>query len=101
MVLNRCVWLGGLLLFTGCGLTSWAQLLPDTAPIPFAEITATEDGQWVYFTSVSVLKGKKENWEPETRLYRYGPDGIKLFAERGRLAPRNGGGSGRVPARRR
>lgn len=70
-----------------CGALS-AQALIRGGP-PFPEVTATEDGKWVYFTSLMVLKGEERGLFQETRLYRYGPGGVTLFAERGDRAPRN------------
>jgi len=54
----------------------------------FAQLAATDDGKQLYFTSQMALKGAASTspW-PESRLYRFGPDGVTLFAERGPLAP--------------
>ena len=61
----------------------------------FSQLAATDDGKQLYFTSQWLLKGTAAPTLPwaESRLYRYGPDGVTLFAERGNLAPRNSGGS--------
>src|SRR5271157_2869499 len=61
----------------------------------FTQLAATDDGKYLYFVSELLLRGRIQNllW-PETRLYRFGPDGVTLFAQRGRLAPQSSGGSG-------
>jgi uncharacterized protein (TIGR03437 family) len=61
----------------------------------FAQLTATDDGTRVYFTSTLLLKGvtSTTTW-PEARLYQIGPAGLTLFAQRGALAPQNTNVSG-------
>jgi uncharacterized protein (TIGR03437 family) len=63
----------------------------------FSQLAATDDGKQLYFASQLLLKGSTESLAPaEARLYRWGADGVSLFAERGALAPRNAftGGDG-------
>jgi uncharacterized protein (TIGR03437 family) len=59
-----------------------------------SQLAATDDGKQLYFTSQALLKGATQTlpWA-ESRLYRYGTDGVTLFAERGSLAPQHSGGS--------
>jgi uncharacterized protein (TIGR03437 family) len=59
------------------------------ASAQFSQLTATDDGNQVYFVSPLVLKGSTA--AGEARLYRLGPDGLSLFAERGALAPKGTG----------
>jgi uncharacterized protein (TIGR03437 family) len=61
----------------------------------FAQLAATDDGKQLYFTSQMLLKGAAPSsspW-PESRLYRFGPDAVTLFAERGPLAPESSSSS--------
>jgi len=59
----------------------------------FSEIAVTDDGRQVYFSSTLRLKGQLPA-RSEYRIYRYTEaGGIELFAERGDLAYRFGGGS--------
>jgi uncharacterized protein (TIGR03437 family) len=60
----------------------------------FDRIAATDDGSRIYFTTPMQLKGAAPSRWPESRLYRFGLDGVTLFAERGELAPQNSFGSG-------
>jgi uncharacterized protein (TIGR03437 family) len=73
---------GGMLLF--------AAAIPALAQ--FSQLAATDDGKQLYFISQLLLKGAAESGV-ETRLYRYGSDGVTLFAERGSLAPQNASSS--------
>jgi uncharacterized protein (TIGR03437 family) len=75
------------------GMLLLAAAIPACAQ--FSQLAATDDGKQLYFTSQSLLKGAKQTlpWA-ESRLYRYGTDGVTLFAERGSLAPQHSGGSG-------
>lgn len=52
----------------------------------FAHLATTDDGSQLYFTSSMLLKGAKPGTWRESRLYRFGRDGLALFAERGPLA---------------
>jgi len=63
----------------------------------FAQLSATDDGNQLYFTSQLMLRGATStsaSRAPEARLYRYGPDGVTLFAERGSLASQHVSGTG-------
>jgi uncharacterized protein (TIGR03437 family) len=61
----------------------------------FSQLAATDDGSQLYFTSQMLLKGAASSSpSPESRLYRFGPNGVTLFAERGSLAPPNSFSSG-------
>jgi uncharacterized protein (TIGR03437 family) len=69
-----------------------ALLCPVSAQ--FSQLAATDSGTQVYFVSRLMLKGAVSTAKfPEARLYRIGPDGVTLFAERGPLAPQNFSGS--------
>lgn len=64
-------------------------LLLLAAPVfaQFAELATTDDGSQLYFTTEMLPKGAKPgNWR-ESRLFRFGPAGVTLYAERGALAP--------------
>jgi uncharacterized protein (TIGR03437 family) len=53
----------------------------------FSQLTATGDGQEVYFTSQLVLRGPASSPMPtESRLFHWNSNGISLYAERGALA---------------
>jgi hypothetical protein len=52
----------------------------------YLQLTATDDGGQLYFVTQQILQGKAHTF-PEYRLYRAGPDGVTLAAERGKLAP--------------
>lgn len=62
-------------------------LLPFPVSAQFAELAASDDGKVLYFTSQMLFRGEQSplGW-PEYRLYRFGPEGLTLFAERGPLA---------------
>lgn len=67
-------------------LPAWGQ---------FSQLAATDDGKQIYFTSQLLLKGATPAAAfPETRIYRFGADGVTLFAERGTLASKNSFSSG-------
>jgi uncharacterized protein (TIGR03437 family) len=70
-------------------------LLVLAAPVvaQFAELATTDDGSQLYFTSKMLLKGREPGPWPESRLYRFGPAGLTLYAERGALAPKDSGSS--------
>jgi len=53
----------------------------------FADLAASDDGKILYFATPLLFQGEKSDlgW-PEYRLYRFGPEGVTLFAERGPLA---------------
>src|SRR3954454_19606620 len=70
-------------------------LLLLAAPVfaQFSEFATTDDGSQLYFTSRMLLKGRPPGVWRETRLYRFGPDGLTLYAERGPLAPKDTGSS--------
>jgi len=55
----------------------------------FSQLAATDDGRQLYFTSQMLFKGGgtavTQSW-PESRLFRFGGDGLSLFLERGPLA---------------
>src|SRR6266516_8083892 len=54
----------------------------DSTPGPFSQLTATDDGKEVYFTSRLVLRGSADKAaNPQDRLYRASPSGISMFAE--------------------
>jgi uncharacterized protein (TIGR03437 family) len=78
---------GGALLLATLPLTTVAPALAQ-----ISQITATEDGQQVYFTSRLVLKGAASSIG-EYRLYRWTGSGVSLFAERGPLAAAGGSSS--------
>ena len=59
----------------------------------FSEFATTDDGSQLYFTSRMWLKGGQPGVWRESRLYRFGPDGLMLYAERGKLALENVGSS--------
>lgn len=86
------VLLGSLWMLAGCcaaqAQTHSAVLgAPGTGP-SILELTATADGKWIYFTSSQVeLKGHPHSQFPDTRLYRFGQDGLTLFSERQQIAP--------------
>src|SRR6185437_1435660 len=63
-------------------------LLLTSTPIwaQFSQLSATDDGQQLYFTSPLRIDPQSAT-NPETRVFRSGPDGITLFAERGALIP--------------
>ncbi len=63
------------LLVAALAAPGWAQ---------FSQLSTTDNGTEVYFISPLVLKGGPAG--AETRLYRLGPDGLVLFAERGQPA---------------
>ena len=72
-------------------------LLLLVAPVraQFSSLTATDDGNQLYFTSKLLLRGAKSTSQgPETRLYRSASDGVTLSAERGPLAPTGSFSSG-------
>jgi len=81
------------------GLLWLVEAIPAVAQYPglpvrsgpaFSELTATDDGKSLFFTSLQILRREPEGRFQETRLYRYDSDGVTLFAERGNLAPKNG-----------
>lgn len=63
----------------------------------FAQLAATDDGSQLYFTSQLQLRGatstSSSHFAGEARLFRFGPDGVTLFAERGSLASQFTSGS--------
>ena len=73
-------------------------LLAVSAAAQFTQLTATDDGNTLYFTSPLLLQGETAASSPagssELRLFRLRPDGVSLFMERGPLASPNAGGSG-------
>src|SRR4051794_12379168 len=94
-MLKQSLLLGGLMCLAGCA--PLAAQFPINVPIRssgFFELSATDDGKSLFFTSVQILRHESEGRLQETRLYRFGSDGITLFAERGKLAPKNGFTSG-------
>lgn len=54
----------------------------------FSQLTMTDDGRQIYFTSPLLLKSSPgQGGISERRLYRLAPDGVSVAAERGVLAP--------------
>jgi hypothetical protein len=45
------------------------------------ELTANGDGSLLYLTSKAVLRDTATPTYSQTRLYRVGPDGVRLMAE--------------------
>jgi uncharacterized protein (TIGR03437 family) len=83
----------GMLMLALAGPVS-AQIAGPTAAA-YTQLTATDDGQQIYFTSPLVLKSNSTSvTRPEGRLYRLGPDGVALVAERGSRAAFPIGGQG-------
>jgi len=74
-----------------CGLFRRSGLLLLLMAFPmfaqFSQLAATDDGKQLYFTSQMLFNRATETlgW-PEYRLYRFGTDGVTLFAERGAFA---------------
>jgi hypothetical protein len=64
-------------------------LLLLAAPVgaQFVQLATTDDGGRVFFTTPMSLKGAGPSRWRESRLYRFGADGLTLFAERDPLAP--------------
>jgi uncharacterized protein (TIGR03437 family) len=84
MLLQR-LWLSGAVLL----------LLASPVSAQFSQLAATDDGSQLYFTSEMMLHGKVSPLpSPESMLYRFGPDGVTLFAERGALADPNDASTG-------
>jgi uncharacterized protein (TIGR03437 family) len=82
MSTHPLLWGGASLLLLACPLAG-----------QFSGLAATDDGAHLYFTSQMLLRGVTAQSDfPEARLYHFGPGGVTLFAERGRLAP-DGSGS--------
>src|SRR5260370_5455213 len=54
-----------------------------TAFAQHLELASNGDGSVLYVTSYSVLRDTATPMHAESRLYRIGPDGVQLFAERG------------------
>jgi uncharacterized protein (TIGR03437 family) len=79
-----------------CRSSMLMLLLAIPAFAQFSQLAVTDDGTQVYFTSQLLLRGAGQNQTPlgpEARLYRFGPDGVTLFAERGALASQHASGS--------
>lgn len=71
-------------------------LLSVPATAQFAQLSATDDGKQLYFTSQLQLQdvtSASVSPFPEARLYSWGSNGVTLFAERGALASPHVGGS--------
>ncbi len=67
----------------------FALLAAIPAVAQFSELATTADGNQLYFSSQLRLKGAAGGVPaPEWRIYRWTPDGVELFAERGNLVPR-------------
>src|SRR5215831_18951263 len=78
-----------------CRVGTLLLLLAAPMVAQFTELAATDDGKQLFFTSQMLLKGREQTgWVPETRLYRFGADGVTVYAERGPLASESGFGSG-------
>jgi uncharacterized protein (TIGR03437 family) len=79
-------------------MTLRALLLLAATPLfaQFSQFAATDDGQQVYFLSPLVFDGSPATQNTESRLYRIGPDGVFLVAQRPVQAGLSGfsGGSG-------
>ena len=56
----------------------------------FSQLSATDDGRVLYFTSHLVLKGRGSPTIAQTRLFHLSPDGIAMFAEAGTFGPPHG-----------
>jgi uncharacterized protein (TIGR03437 family) len=83
IMIRATLWCGGMLMLATAGPAA-AQV---AGAAPFTQLAATDDGENVFFTSQLVLKSKiGQAAAPEGRLYRLGPDGVSLLAERGSLA---------------
>ena len=52
----------------------------------FSQLAVTDDGRQLYFSSQMVLKGGTTA-PPQSRIYRIGPDGVTLFAEKATGVP--------------
>src|SRR5260221_1825922 len=52
----------------------------------FSELAATDDGRQLYFSSTLTFADMPPS-RGEWRVYRVGPEGIQLFAERGPIVP--------------
>src|SRR5690242_18751019 len=56
-------------------------------PAQFSQLAATDDGKTVYFISPLSLNSAPASASAEIRLYRIGPDGLSLVAERPPFPP--------------
>ncbi|MGI8988091.1 MAG: hypothetical protein ACR2I2_00740 [Bryobacteraceae bacterium] len=75
------------------GIPIVMAISPLLALAQFGELAASDNGRHLYFSSTLKLKGQMPD-HGEYRIYRVvETGGIELFAERGDLAYKNGGGS--------
>jgi hypothetical protein len=65
--------------------------LPSAAQ--FIELATTDDGRQLYLSTTLVMRGAAPA-APEYRIFRFIPEGVFPFAERGELAPREYSSSG-------